>query len=127
TGSSLRANNLRILDEVLQSTTRMIANKTAYADDWKRQKLDNISLMLQSCLAAEGKVGLMMNVRRVDLPRILDGLPALKDPTVASLSDPDWVALNTIIDEQIVRTIIPELRAEGATGIVEFPISKIIE
>ncbi|MEZ5943764.1 MAG: ATP phosphoribosyltransferase [Planctomycetaceae bacterium] len=127
TGSSLRANNLRILDEVLQSTTRMIANKAAYADDWKRQKLDNISLMLQSCLAAEGKVGLMMNVRRADLPKILNGLPALKDPTVASLSDPDWVALNTIIDEQIVRTIIPELRAEGATGIVEFPISKIIE
>lgn len=127
TGSSLRANDLRIVDEVLQSTTRIIANKVAYADPWKKQKLDNIAMMLQACLAAEGKVGLMMNVRRTDLPRILESLPALKDPTVASLSDPDWVAVNTILDEAIVRAIIPELRAEGATGIVEFPISKIIE
>lgn len=127
TGSSLRANNLRILDEVLKSTTRLIANKKAYADEWKREKLDNIALMLQSCLAAEGKVGLMMNIRRIDLPNILRNLPALKDPTVASLSDPDWVAVNTIIEESIVRTIIPQLRATGATGIVEFPISKIID
>lgn len=127
TGSSLRANNLRILDEVLQSTTRMIANKNAWTDPWKQEKLGNIALMLQSCLAAEGKVGLMMNVRRVDLPRILRELPALKDPTVASLSDPDWVAVNTIIDESVVRTIVPQLRAAGANGIVEFPISKIIE
>lgn len=127
TGSSLRANNLRILDEVLQSTTRFIANKDALKDPWKKQKIDNIALMLQSCLAAEGKVGLMMNVRRADLPRILNGLPALKDPTVASLSDPDWVAVNTIIEESIVRTIIPKLRDVGATGIVEFPISKIID
>lgn len=127
TGSSLRANNLRIVAEVLQSTTRLIANKDAIADPWKKQKIDNISLMLQSCLAAEGKVGLMMNVRRVDLATILDTLPALKDPTVASLSDPDWVAVNTIIDESIVRTIIPKLKEAGATGIVEFPISKIID
>ncbi len=127
TGSSLRANNLRILDEVLQSTTRFIANKEALKDPWKKQKIDNIALMLQSCLAAEGKVGLMMNVRRSDLPRILSGLPALKDPTVASLSDPDWVAVNTIIEESIVRTIIPKLREVGATGIVEFPITKIID
>ena len=127
TGSSLRANNLRIVDEVLKSTTRLIANKAAYADDWKREKLDNIALMLQSCLAAEGKVGLMMNIRRMDLPNILRNLPALKDPTVASLSDPDWVAVNTIIEESIVRSIIPQLRATGATGIVEFPISKIID
>ena len=127
TGSSLRANNLRILDEVIQSTTRFIANKEAWNDEWKREKLENISLMLQSCLAAEGKVGLMMNVRRADLPSILDGLPALKDPTVASLSDPDWVAVNTIIDESVVRTIVPKLKAAGANGIVEFPISKIID
>jgi len=127
TGSSLRANNLRIMDEVLQSTTRFIANKEALKDPWKKQKIDNIALMLQSCLAAEGKVGLMMNVRRSDLPRILSGLPALKDPTVASLSDPDWVAVNTIIEESIVRTIIPKLREVGATGIVEFPITKIID
>jgi ATP phosphoribosyltransferase len=127
TGSSLRANNLRILDDVIQSTTRLIANRDAWNDEWKREKLENISLMLQSCLAAEGKVGLMMNVRRADLPQILDDLPALKDPTVASLSDPDWVAVNTIIDESIVRTIVPKLKAAGANGIVEFPISKIID
>lgn len=127
TGSSLRANDLRIVDEVLQSTTRLIANKNAMQNSWKKQKLDNIALMLQSCLNAEGKVGLMMNVRRTDLPAILKGLPALKDPTVASLADPDWVAVNTIIEESIVRTIVPELISAGANGIVEFPISKIID
>lgn len=127
TGSSLRANSLRIVDEVLQSTTRLIANRAAYADPWKRQKLNNIALMLQSCLAAEGKVGLMLNVRRQDLPRVLDGLPALQQPTVSSLSDPDWVAINTILDESVVRTIVPQLREAGATGIVEFPINKIID
>ena len=127
TGSSLRANDLRIVDEVLQSTTRMIANKTSMTDEWKSQKLQDIALMLKSCLAAEGKVGLMMNVRRSDLPTILRNLPALKDPTVASLADPDWVAVNTIIEESVVRTIVPELIANGANGIVEFPISKIID
>lgn len=127
TGSSLRANDLRIVDEVLQSTTRLIANQDAWADEWKRNKLENIALMLQSCLAAEGKVGLMMNVRRQDLPRVLDTITALQDPTVSSLSDPDWVAVSTIIDESVVRTIIPALKDIGATGIVEFPISKIID
>ncbi len=127
TGSSLRANNLRIVGEVLQSTTRLIANQTAWADPWKRQKLENIALMLQSCLAAEGKVGLMMNVRRQSLPNVLTTLTALKDPTVSSLSDPDWVAVSTILDESTVRTIVPQLREIGATGIVEFPINKIIE
>jgi ATP phosphoribosyltransferase len=126
TGSSLRANNLRIVDEVLQSTTRLIANRTAYADPWKREKLDNIALMLQSCLAAEGKVGLMMNVRRSDLEKILLELPALQKPTVSSLSDPHWVAVNTIVDETIVRTIVPRLKEAGATGIVEYSINKII-
>lgn len=127
TGSSLRANNLRIVAEVIQSTTRLIANRKAYGDSWKKQKLDNIALMLQSCLAAEGKVGLMMNVHRHDLETVLGELPALQKPTVSSLSDPDWVALNTILDESIVRTIIPKLKEAGATGIVEFPITKIIE
>lgn len=127
TGSSLKANNLRILAEVLQSTTRIIANRGAYQDAWKKQKMDNIALMLQSCLAAEGKVGMLMNVRRADLPTVLRTLPALKDPTVSSLSDPDWVAVNTILDESIVRTIIPKLKDAGASGIVEYPISKIIE
>ncbi|MBX3443729.1 MAG: ATP phosphoribosyltransferase [Planctomyces sp.] len=127
TGSSLRANNLRIVAEVLQSTTRFIANPQAAQDAWKRQKLDNIALMLKSCLAAEGKVGLLMNVRRDHLPHILQQLPALKNPTVSSLSDPEWVAVNTILDESVVRTIIPRLKENGATGIVEYPISKIID
>lgn len=127
TGSSLRANDLRILDEVLQSTTRLIANKAAYADPWKREKLDNIALMLQSCLAAEGRVGLMMNVARKDLPALLKELPALQKPTVSSLSDEDWVDVNTIVEEAVVRTIVPKLRAAGARGLVEYPINKIIE
>lgn len=127
TGSSLRANNLRIVDEVLQSTTRFVANEKAYADPWKRSKLDNIALMLQSCLAAEGKVGLMMNVRRVDLEQILAELPALQKPTVSSLSDPDWVDVNTIVDESFLRVVVPKLKAAGAKGIVEYQINKIID
>ena len=127
TGSSLRANNLRIVDEVLQSTTRLIANEQAYADDWKKQKLDNIALMLRSCLAAENKVGLMMNVRREDLEKVLAVLPALQTPTVASLADPDWIDVTAIVDEAVVRTAIPQLKLAGARGIVEYPISKIID
>jgi ATP phosphoribosyltransferase len=127
TGSSLRANNLRIIDEVLQSTTRMIANPQAYADPWKRAKLDNIALMLQACLNAEGKVGLMMNVRRNDLTNVLKVLPALQTPTISSLSDADWVDVNTIIEERVVRALIPKLKAAGARGIVEYPISKLID
>lgn len=127
TGSSLRANNLRIVDEVLQSTTRFIANKASYSDPQKRRKLDNIALMLQSCLAAESKVGLMMNVHRTHLETVLGQLPALQKPTVSPLSDPDWVAVNTIVDEAYVRHIIPQLKAAGARGIVEYPISKIID
>ena len=127
TGSSLRANNLRILDTVIESSTRLIANNDAVADEWKKTKLDNIALMLQSCLDAEGKAGLMMNVRRADLPTILDQLPALQQPTVSSLSDPDWVAVNTILDGPTVRMIIPVLKAAGARGIVEYPINKIID
>lgn len=127
TGSSLRANNLRIVEEILQSTTRLIANNDAWADDWKKTKLDNISLMLQSCLEAEGKVGMMMNVRKADLETVLKQLPALQTPTISSLSDPDWLALNTIIAESVVRTIVPELKAAGARGIVEYPITKLIE
>ena len=127
TGSSLRANNLRIVSEVLESTTRFIANRASFKDPWKQQKLENIAMILKSCLAAEGKVGLMLNIRREDLARILELLPALKNPTVSSLSDPDWVAVNTILDEAVVRSIVPRLKAAGATGIVEFPISKIID
>ncbi len=127
TGSSLKANDLRILEEVLQSTTRLVANQAAYKDAWMKTKLDNIALMLRSCLAAEGKVGVMMNVQRKDLPAVLSKLPALQTPTVSSLSDPDWVALNTIVDESLVRTMMPELRAAGGRGIVEYAINKIID
>ncbi len=127
TGSSLRANDLRILDEVMQSTTRFIANKDAHADEWKKSKLDNIALMLQSCLAAEGKVGLMMNVARANTETILELLPALQTPTVSSLSDPDWVDINTIVEEKVVRSIVPQLKSAGARGIVEYPINKIID
>jgi len=127
TGSSLRANNLRIVAEVLQSTTRLIANHRAYADAWKKQKIDDIALMLQGAMAAEGKVGLMMNVPRKDLKRVLSILPALQKPTVSDLSDKDWVAVNTILDESIVRHIIPRLKTAGAHGIVEYPLNKVIE
>lgn len=127
TGSSLRANNLRIVDEVIQSTTRFIANPVSYTDEWVKTKVDNIALMLQSCLAAEGKVGLMMNVHRNQLDSVVSTLPALQTPTVSHLSDPDWVAVNTIVEEHIVRTAVPQLKAAGAKGIVEYPISKIID
>jgi ATP phosphoribosyltransferase len=127
TGSSLRANNLRIVEELLQSTTRFIANKTSWNDIWIQEKIQNIALMLQSCLEAEGKVGLMMNTLEGNLAAVLAILPALQKPTVSHLSDPAWVALNTIVDENIVRTIIPRLKAAGARGIVEYPISKIID
>jgi ATP phosphoribosyltransferase len=127
TGSSLRANNLRIVAEVLQSTTRFIANHQAYADPWKKQKIDDIALMLQAAMAAEEKVGLMMNVPRERLKQVLALLPALQQPTVSSLADENWVDVNTIIDESLVRHIIPRLKAAGARGIVEYPLNKVIE
>lgn len=127
TGSSLRANNLRIVDEVLQSTTRFITNKQAYQDPWKQKKLSDISLMLMSCLHAEGKVNLMMNVAKDDLDGVLAILPALQKPTISALSDPDWVDVITIVEESVVRKIVPELKAKGASGIVESPINKLID
>ena len=127
TGSSLRANNLRIVAEVLTSTPRFIANREAYADPWKRQKIDDVALMLQGAMAAEGKVGLMMNVPREKLSKVLALLPALQNPTVSDLADRNWVSVTTILDESIVRHIIPRLRAAGARGIVEYPLNKIIE
>jgi ATP phosphoribosyltransferase len=127
TGSSLRANNLRIVTDLLQSTTRFIANEAAYADPWKRQKMDDLVLMLQGAMAAEGKVGLMMNVPAAQLEEVLGILPALQKPTVSSLSDKSWVAVNTIIDESVVRHIVPQLKQAGARGIVEYPLSKIID
>src|SRR5579864_4729094 len=125
TGSSLKANNLRIIAELLQSTTRFITNARAYADPWKKQKMDDLVLMLQGAMAAEGKVGLMMNVRQADLPAVLGILPALQKPTVSSLSDEAWVAVNTILDENTVRHIIPQLKQAGARGLVEYPLNKI--
>ncbi len=127
TGSSLRANNLRIITDLLQSTTRFITNQQAYADPWKKQKMDDLILMLQGAMAAEGKVGLMMNVQKADLPAVLKILPALQNPTVSSLGDPAWVAVNTILDEAIVRHIVPQLKQAGARGIVEYPLNKIID
>lgn len=127
TGNSLRANNLRIVAEILQSTTRFIANHESYQDTWKRQKIDDIALMLNSAIAAEGKVGLMMNVRRDRVNGVLFLLPALQNPTVSSLADEDWVAITTVIDESVVRNIIPRLKTAGARGIVEYPLTKVIE
>jgi len=127
TGSSLRANNLRIVDTVLESTPRLIASPAAWKDAWKRQKIEDIALMLKGAMAAEGKVGLMMNVARADLDAVLAILPALDKPTISSLSDPSWVDVNTIVDEDIVRVIAPQLKKAGARGIVEYPLNKIIE
>jgi ATP phosphoribosyltransferase len=127
TGSSLKANNLRIVCDLLQSTTRFIANEKAAADAWKKKKMDDLVLMLRGAMAAEGKVGLMMNVPTAVLKAVLEILPALQNPTVSSLSNPDWVAVNTILDESVVRTLVPQLKAAGATGIVEYPLNKIID
>jgi ATP phosphoribosyltransferase len=126
TGNSLRANNLRVVAEILTSTTRFIAHPAAAADPWKRQKMDDLVLMLRGAMAAEGKVGLMMNVRKVDVEKVLQVLPALQKPTISALSDPEWVDVMTIIDEDVVRHLIPRLKAAGACGIVEYPINKII-
>jgi ATP phosphoribosyltransferase len=127
TGSSLRANNLRIVAEVLTSTPRLIANHDAYGDSWKRQKIDDIALMLRGAIAAEGKVGLMMNVSQENLPRVLALLPALQNPTVSPLADSTWCDVNTVLDETVVRRIIPRLKAAGARGIVEYPLTKLID
>jgi len=127
TGSSLRANNLRIVAEVLQSTTRFIANHLAYQDNWKQNKIDDIALMLNGAIAAEGKVGLMMNVPRDRIKQVLSLLPALQNPTVSNLTDDAWVDINTILDETVVHQIIPRLKEAGARGIVEYPLNKVIE
>ncbi len=126
TGSSLRANRLRIIDTLMESETQLIANRDAYADPWKKQKIENIALMLRGAIDAQGQVGLMLNARKASLQTILAVLPALNAPTVSTLSDPEWVALNTILDERTVRDVIPKLKAAGATGIVEYPLSKIV-
>jgi ATP phosphoribosyltransferase len=126
TGSSLRANKLRIVETVLESNTQLIANCASWTDDWKRHKLEDIRMLLEGAINALGKVGLMLNVSRGDLEAVLAVLPALKKPTISHLSDDDWVAVNTILDESTVRTIIPRLKKAGAQGIVEYPLNKII-
>jgi len=126
TGSSLRANRLRILDTVLESATVFIMNRKAAADPAKREKAENLVLMLQGAIAAATRVGLMLNVRRENLDAVLAALPALKNPTISSLSDADWVAVNTIIEESVVRQILPRLKAAKAQGIVEYPLNKIV-
>ncbi len=126
TGSTLRANRLAIIGEVMQSNTQLIANTTALADAWKRTKLENIALLLKAAIEAQGRVGLMLNVRSADLQGVLDLLPALQRPTISALSDSQWVAVNTIIEERTVRDLIPKLKAARAQGIVEYPLNKIV-
>ena len=127
TGNSLRANGLRIVDTVIESTPRLVASPQAWKDDWKRQKIEDMALMLKGAMAAEGKVWLSMNVMRTDLDSVLAILPALDKPTIASLSDPTWVDVTTIVDEDVVRVIVPRLKKAGAHGIVEYPLNKIID
>jgi ATP phosphoribosyltransferase len=126
TGSSLRANRLRIIDTVLESNTQLIANGAALASAWKKTKLENIALLLRAAIEAQGRVGLMLNVKRDDLQSVLALLPALQRPTVSPLSDGEWVAVNTIIEERTVRELIPRLKAANAQGIVEYPLNKIV-
>jgi ATP phosphoribosyltransferase len=126
TGSSLRANHLRIIETVLESNTQLIANKTAWADPARRRKIENLAVMLSGAMAAQGRVGLMLNVRKADLAGVLGLLPALKNPTVAPLADGEWVAVNTIIEEQAAWTLIPKLKEANAQGIVEYPLNKVV-
>jgi len=126
TGSSLRANRLRIIDTVMESETHLIVNRKAYEDTWKKHKVDSLALMLNAAISAQGQVGLMLNVEKVNLPAVLAVLPALNSPTVSALSDPEWVALNTILEEGVVRDVIPRLKSAKATGIVEYPLNKVV-
>jgi len=126
TGSSLRANRLRIIETIMESSTQLIANKTAWTDDEKRHKIENLALMLSGAIYAQGRVGLMLNVRKQDLPGVLSVLPALQKPTISTLSDGEWVAVNTIIEESTAWKIMPQLKAAKAEGIVEYPLNKVV-
>ena len=126
TGSSLRANKLRIVDTLLTSTPRLIVNHAAWKNSWKRQKIETLAMLLKGALEAEAKVGLKMNIARKNLARLLQSLPALRNPTIAQLSQPGWVAVETIIDEHVVRELIPQLKAAGAEGIIEYPLNKVV-
>ena len=127
TGSSLKANNLRIVDTVLESNTQLIANHKSWANAWKREKLESIRMLLEGAIEAYGKVGLMLNVQQQGLEGVLKLLPSLRGPTVSPLSETGWVAINTVLDERVARDIIPKLRQAGAQGIVEYPLNKIIK
>jgi len=126
TGRSLKANKLVELATICESTTQFIANINAYKDNWKRNKMEEISLLLKGAIAAEEKVGLKMNVKKTDLKKVISVLPALKKPTISSLSQEGWLAIETVIDEKVVRTLIPELKKRGAQGIIEYPLNKVI-
>jgi ATP phosphoribosyltransferase len=126
TGSSLRANKLVEIATLCESTTQFIANKNSYKDSWKKAKMAQIAMLLEGALLAEGKVGLKMNVKKADLKKVLSRLPALKKPTISGLSGDEWVAVETIIDEKVVRVLIPELKSAGAQGIIEYPLNKVI-
>ncbi len=126
TGRSLKANQLRIIEDVLSSTTRLIANKQAWNDAWKRQKIENVAILLKGALAAEGMVGLKMNLKESDLPKIMAILPSLKRPTVSPLTLPGWMALEVVVEEKIVKRMIPDLKRAGAQGIIEYPLNKLI-
>jgi ATP phosphoribosyltransferase len=126
TGSTLRANRLRILETIMESNTQLIANPGALAEAWKKTKIDNLALLLKAAIEAQGRVGLMLNAKRGDLEQLIALLPALQRPTVSSLSDPDWVAINTILEEKTARDLIPRLKLAGGQGIVEYPLNKIV-
>ena len=126
TGNSLKANRLRVLETVLESNTQWIANKCSYSDREKRRKIDNLALMLQGAMEAQDRVGLMLNVRRGDLAAVLAVLPALQKPTISHLSDQDWLAVNTVIDEGAAWEVIPRLKEARAEGIVEYPLNKVV-
>ncbi|MBA3948792.1 MAG: ATP phosphoribosyltransferase [Acidobacteria bacterium] len=126
TGSSLRANRLRVIDTLMESNTQLIANPTAMDDGWKRTKIENVALLLRAAIEAQGRVGLMLNVEQAKLAGVLALLPALQRPTISTLSEPGWVAVNTVIEERTVRELIPRLKAAEAHGIVEYPLNKIV-
>jgi ATP phosphoribosyltransferase len=126
TGSSLRANRLRVVDTLLESAPWFITNKAAWQDPWKREKVQNIVMLLEGAIQAYNRVGLLLNVRQCDLQKVIDALPSLRNPTISQLSDANWVAINTIVEEKIVRQLIPKLKVAGAEGIVEYPLNKVV-
>jgi ATP phosphoribosyltransferase len=126
TGSSLRAHNLRIVETVMESTTQLIANKAAWRDPWKRQKMENLAILLEGALIAREKVGLKLNVSKKDLTAVLRILPAMKKPTMSPLAAKGWYALETMVDERVVRDLVPRLKRAGAEGIIEYPLNKVI-